>query len=327
MCGWPPPTYGPGQAKLIQPLGIIIRDPARQDMPLPRTCRYFEALKLTQHLEQPALTEHLSSRRYMLPTEQPAHKLRSGHRFNLLAQRCHGKPVNARQQPPFAPFSLTRMRIGEFTSQDGTAGFQAEQCLFNIRRRKSEKISELRCRSWTEMRHPAADRCEKCIVARGGARFDFRQLWFKAGAWKQRSKASYSLGCDPIDATIKPGASGTILPEQSLKVGTPVCKFCVGTAALIGKIYVGTAALGRPVERSSTVYLHERQCRRQFRLSVDELVSRDLSRNWLSQRVLRQRNQRVQHVVQFIGIAHIRPGFLAHLGNRFRIEFPDLLQH
>src|SRR5437773_4626366 len=125
------------------------------------------------------------------------------------------------------------MRIGEFTSQDGTAGFQAEQCLFNIRRRKSEKISELRCRSWTEMRHPAADRCEKCIVARGGARFDFRQLWFKAGAWKQRSKASYSLGCDPIDATIKPGASGTILPEQSLKVGTPVCKICVETAAPI----------------------------------------------------------------------------------------------
>src|SRR5213076_134259 len=149
---------------------------------------------------------------------------------------------------------------------------------------------------------------------RGSARFDFRQLWFKAGAWKQRSKASYSLGCDPIDATIKPGASGTILPEQSLKVGTPVCK-----------IYVGTAALGRPVERSSTVYLHERQCRRQFRLSVDELVSRDLSRNWLSQRVLRQRNQCVQHVMQFIGIAHIRPGFLAHLCNRFRIEFPDFL--
>src|SRR5947199_38048 len=110
------------------------------------------------------------------------------------------------------------MRIGEFTSQDGSAGFQAEQCLFNIRRRKSEKISELRCRSWTEMRHPAADRCEKCIVARGGARFDFRQLWFKAGAWKQRSKASYSLGCDPIDATINPGASGTILPEQSPKL-------------------------------------------------------------------------------------------------------------
>src|SRR2546425_8408444 len=283
-------------------------------MPLPRTCRYFEALKLTQHLEQPALTEHLSSRRYMLPTEQPAHKLRSGHRFNLLAQRCHGKPVNARQQPPFAPFSLTRMRIGEFTSQDCTAGFQAEQCLFNIRRRKSEKISKLRCRSWTEMRHPAADHCQNRIVAKRGARFDFRQLWFKAGAWKQRSKASYSLGCDPIDATIKPGASGTILPEQSLKVATPICKICVETAAL-----------GCPVGRSSTVYLHERQCRRQFRLSVDELVSRDLSRNWLSQRVLRQRNQCVQHVMQFIGIAHVRPSFLAHLRNRFRIEFPDFL--
>src|SRR5438094_8466968 len=98
------------------------------------------------------------------------------------------------------------------------------------------------------MRHPAADHCEKRIVAGRRTPFDFRQLLFKAGAWKQRSKASYSLGCDPIDATIKPGASGTILPEQSLKVGTPVCKICVETAAPIG----------RPVERSSTVYLHER---------------------------------------------------------------------
>src|SRR5437879_12407490 len=127
MWGYPPPTYGPGQAKLIQPLGIIIRDPARQDMPLPRTCRYFEALKLTQHLEQPALTEHLSSRRYMLPTEQPAHKLRSGHRFNLLAQRCHGQPVNARQQPPFAPSRLARMSVGEFTYQDATSASQETQ--------------------------------------------------------------------------------------------------------------------------------------------------------------------------------------------------------
>src|SRR2546429_10018244 len=119
----------------------------------------------------------------------------------------------------------------DWSSDVCSSDLQAEQCLFNIRRRKSEKISELRCRSWTEMRHPAADHCQNRIVERGGSRFDFRQLWFKAGAWKQRSKASYSLGWDPIDATIKPGASGTILPEQSLKVGTPVCKICVGTAA------------------------------------------------------------------------------------------------
>src|SRR5437868_11020648 len=88
------------------------------------------------------------------------------------------------------------MRIGEFTSQDGTAGFQAEQCFFNIRRRKSEKISELRCRSWTEMRHPAADHCEKRIVAGRRTPFDFRQLLFKAGARKQRKKTSDTFGSD-----------------------------------------------------------------------------------------------------------------------------------
>src|SRR5437773_6732344 len=96
------------------------------------------------------------------------------------------------------------------------------------------------------MRHPAADHCQNRIVARGGARFDFRQLWFKAGAWKQRSKASYSLGCDPIDATIKPGASGTILPDHPLKVARHASKFALKPLGPTAKLMVGTPPPARP---------------------------------------------------------------------------------
>ena len=43
--------------------------------------------------------------------------------------------------------------------------------------------------------------------------------------------------------------------------------------------------------------------------------------------IFRQRYQRVQHIMQLIGIAHIRPGFFAHLRNRRRIEASDFFEH
>src|SRR5580693_5574606 len=42
---------------------------------------------------------------------------------------------------------------------------------------------------------------------------------------------------------------------------------------------------------------------------------------------LRQRHQRMQHIMQFIGVAHIRPGFLPHLRNRRRIQPAHFLEY
>ena len=38
---------------------------------------------------------------------------------------------------------------------------------------------------------------------------------------------------------------------------------------------------------------------------------------------LRQCNQGEQAIVQFVGVAHVEPGFLAHFGDRSRIESAD----
>ena len=42
---------------------------------------------------------------------------------------------------------------------------------------------------------------------------------------------------------------------------------------------------------------------------------------------LRQGHQRVQHVVQLIGVPHIRPSLIPDLGNRTGIELSHFFQH
>jgi len=113
------------------------------------------------------------------------------------------------------------------------------------------------------MRHPAADCCEKCIVARGALDSISRQLCSKLAPGNNAVRLLTRLGCDPIGRPINSGASGTILPE------TVAQKWARQSARLRR-----TAPSGCPVERSSTAFLHPAPGRRQFRLSVDELVSR-----------------------------------------------------
>src|SRR5262249_8861072 len=43
--------------------------------------------------------------------------------------------------------------------------------------------------------------------------------------------------------------------------------------------------------------------------------------------ILRNRYERKQHVVQFIGIAHIRPGVLPHLRDSGWVEMANLIEH
>jgi len=169
------PAHGPGQAE---------RDPATWDHKFvtrrARICRSTH-LPVFRSLEADAAPRAAHAhrapefRRYMLPTKQPAHKMRSGHRFDLLAQRRYRKPVNSRQAAAVRTIQSHRYENAvNFPLRTAPLASKRSNAFSTSERRKSEKISELRCRSWTEMRHPAADCCEKCIVARGGARFDFR---------------------------------------------------------------------------------------------------------------------------------------------------------
>src|SRR5258708_28708635 len=102
----PSPSYRPGQAQLVKPLGIVIGHPPRQNLPLPGIRRNLESLQLVQDFQRAALSYDLSSISDVLPSHEPAHELRCRYRLNLLAQRANSKTVNAGQQPPLAPFSL-----------------------------------------------------------------------------------------------------------------------------------------------------------------------------------------------------------------------------
>src|SRR5882762_31426 len=59
------------QTKLIEPLGIVIRYPPRENVALPGIGGHFEALQLSQNLESAALAAHLRLRGNVLPAQQP----------------------------------------------------------------------------------------------------------------------------------------------------------------------------------------------------------------------------------------------------------------
>src|SRR5215469_2967362 len=48
----PSPADGSSQAKLVEPLWIVVSDTAREDLPLPRICGNLEALQLAQDFER-----------------------------------------------------------------------------------------------------------------------------------------------------------------------------------------------------------------------------------------------------------------------------------
>src|SRR3984885_9821126 len=50
------------QAQLIEVRGIVVGDSARQHKALPRACRNFEALQLTNYFERSMLAAHLRAR-------------------------------------------------------------------------------------------------------------------------------------------------------------------------------------------------------------------------------------------------------------------------
>ena len=61
------PADRSGEAKLIEPLGIVIDDAACQHLPLPGVGRNFKSLELAHDFERATLARDLSSRRHMLP--------------------------------------------------------------------------------------------------------------------------------------------------------------------------------------------------------------------------------------------------------------------
>src|SRR5208283_2751729 len=118
---------------------------------------------------------------------------------------------------------------------------------------------------------------------------------------EQGNKTPRPLRRHPVAPASRKSSSCSSFADEPLEKTTPL------DAATTR---VGTGALARPAERSSASLgsAHHPFCSRNTEL-------------------LRQRQQRMQHVVQFIRVPHIRPGLFPHLCDCSRIELPHLLQH
>src|ERR1700680_1715423 len=139
-----PPPNGPGQAKLVQNLRVVVCDSPREDPIFPGVCRRLETLQLPERFECSAISEQLSSRRNVLPTEEPAHELRGGDRLNLFSQRADGQAVNARQQSPVTPFDFVARSLRELPSQYRTTRFQTQQGLVDVCRSETQQLAQRR---------------------------------------------------------------------------------------------------------------------------------------------------------------------------------------
>ena len=143
------PANRAGQAKLIERSGIVAVDARGQDLLLPGICRNFETLQLTHDFQQSALAGGLRLRRHMLPAQQPAHVLRRRDRLDLFAQGGDREVMNARQQPPLAPFAVVRIVArgvaGEVAAQDRSRSLPGAAA--PARRRTAASPKQVRQRS------------------------------------------------------------------------------------------------------------------------------------------------------------------------------------
>ena len=179
------PADCPGQAKLIEPLA----DRSRRC-----GARAFAAPRHWQEFQIPAVGAELRACRVLPATcvpgatccqlQKPAHELRRRHRLNLFAQRAHGKPVNARQQAPLAPFVLdvscgarcARPRSAtEISPQHGPAGFHAQQAPY-------------------QFRTPAAQQSRQSCAAVAGPRCDIQPVTSVSNASSREGDRVFDVG-------------------------------------------------------------------------------------------------------------------------------------
>src|ERR1700674_2076079 len=152
---------------MVEVLGVVVGNTAREDLAFPRVCRRFEALQLTQSFEQAALAEQLSAWGDVLPAKQPVHELRRSYRFDLLSESTQGEAMDAGQEAALAPFHFVAGGIGEFSAEDDTAGLETKQRSVYVGCWDAQDASQLRYGNRSAMRRPAGDHRELCVFAGG----------------------------------------------------------------------------------------------------------------------------------------------------------------
>ena len=134
----PRPANLASQAQHVEHRGLVPLEPRRQDIALPRACGQLEAIELREDGPQALWPREPARGLHVLPREQEAHELGRADRRDLGAQPVQRVAMNAREEPPVAPFEHTDTRR-ERAAQDDALGFEREQrcvdvCLEEFRR-------------------------------------------------------------------------------------------------------------------------------------------------------------------------------------------------
>ncbi len=95
---------------MIELLGAVVRDAGRKHVILPAGGGELETFELLDHRRQAFGALHLILAGNVLPVEQEAQEVGRAHRLDFRSQFIEGIAMDARQQPPVAPFEFCGSR-------------------------------------------------------------------------------------------------------------------------------------------------------------------------------------------------------------------------
>src|SRR5689334_136756 len=104
------PHHLAGEAKLIEKIGLVMMDAAREHIGLPSGGGNFIALKLFDDLQRAIHAMQPAAEDNVLPAVEEALELRGGDRFDLAAKPAEREAVDAGEDAAIAPF---RFAFGE----------------------------------------------------------------------------------------------------------------------------------------------------------------------------------------------------------------------
>ena len=97
-------------AQPVEPRGVVVAQPAGEQLGLPRDRGGLEALELLDHGGEPGLARELRAGRDVLPAQQEAHEVLRGRGLDALAPRAARVRVHPREQPARDPLRPVRAR-------------------------------------------------------------------------------------------------------------------------------------------------------------------------------------------------------------------------
>ena len=161
----PCPGDTPRSTVIVQPGGLIGSKPRRQDLGLPGGGRRLEAFELPDHFLDCVRPFHARVGTGVLPGQQEAQEIAGRHRLDLGAQALDRVVMNARQQPPLAPF------VDDNTGRESSAQCEAfalerRERARDLSRRQTKRYRERLLRDWTQTFEPAAHDFDQRFVAR-----------------------------------------------------------------------------------------------------------------------------------------------------------------